>query len=53
MNELITALELMSHCEEYNDEAISGLTNESRDCHIPADFAVTCFAYTLAVTTKL
>jgi len=53
MNERITALELISHCEECNDEAISGLTNESRNCHSPAGFAVTYFAYALAVTTKL
>ncbi|WP_169304179.1 hypothetical protein ACMC5U_08580 [Deferribacteres bacterium DY0609] len=53
MYELITALELISHCEECNDEAISGLTNESRDCHSPAGFAVKYFLYTLAVTAKL
>ncbi|WP_169304184.1 hypothetical protein ACMC5U_08170 [Deferribacteres bacterium DY0609] len=53
MNELITALELISHCGECNDEAISGLTNEFRDCRSSAGFAVTYFAYALDVTTKL
>ncbi|XOB96842.1 hypothetical protein ACMC5U_04395 [Deferribacteres bacterium DY0609] len=53
MNERITALEPISHCEERNDETISGLTNEFRDCHSPAGFAVTYFTYALTVTTKL
>ncbi|WP_148214201.1 hypothetical protein [Denitrovibrio acetiphilus] len=53
INEIIITLELISHCEKCNDEAISGLTNESRDCHSPAGFAVTYFEYVLAVTTKL
>ncbi|WP_169304189.1 hypothetical protein ACMC5U_07355 [Deferribacteres bacterium DY0609] len=52
MNELITALELMNRCEKCNDEAISGLI-ESRDCHSPAGFSVTYFAYALVMTTKL
>jgi hypothetical protein len=43
MNDQITALERGSHCEEFNDEAISGLINEFRDCHSPAGFAVTFF----------
>ncbi|WP_169304236.1 hypothetical protein ACMC5U_00875 [Deferribacteres bacterium DY0609] len=53
MNELITTLELIGHCGECNDEAISGLANESRACHSPAGFAVTYFAYVLAMPTKL
>ncbi|WP_169304210.1 hypothetical protein [Denitrovibrio acetiphilus] len=53
MNDRITALESISHCEECNDETISGLTNEFRDCHSPAGFAVTYFTYALTVTTKL
>ncbi|WP_169304161.1 hypothetical protein [Denitrovibrio acetiphilus] len=53
MNELIAALELMGHCGECNDEAISGTITESSECHSPAGFAVTYFAYALAVTTKL
>ncbi|WP_169304237.1 hypothetical protein ACMC5U_00225 [Deferribacteres bacterium DY0609] len=43
MNERIKALELISHCEGCNDEAISGLTNGFIDCHSPAGFAVTYF----------